>query len=153
RVLLAGGLALAVLSGVAWFALLAVSISDTSSFGETAWTLATETQFGAAWMLRLAFAVVIAVSLARPSVGSAPRWRTVVVLGAATAFAGTLAWSGHGAATPGGAGTVHTAADALHAIAAAVWLGGLLPLALLLGREGRNDDLRLSLLVTVVRRF
>jgi len=147
-------LGLAIVSGAAWFALLAASIGDTAStFGETAWALATETQFGIAWMLRLVLAAVIAASLARPGRARASRWRTGLMLGASAAFAGTLAWSGHGAATPGAAGRLHTTADALHAIAAAIWLGGLLPLALLLGRGGRNGDLPLSVLMMVVRRF
>src|ERR1043165_1800007 len=44
--LLAGGLALAVLSGAAWFGVLAMRLRDTSPFGATAWTLAPATQFG-----------------------------------------------------------------------------------------------------------
>jgi putative copper resistance protein D len=153
RVMIAGGLALAIVSGAAWFGVLAASLSETGSFRETAWTLAIETQFGIAWMLRLGLAVVIAASLARPNLAIASRWRTGLNLGASAALAGTLAWSGHGAATPGAAGSLHTAADALHAIAAAAWLGGLLPLAFLLGWEGRNDDLGLPALVMAVRRF
>jgi putative copper resistance protein D len=153
RALLASALVVALLSGAAWFVVLAASISDASSFGETAWTLAAETQFGTAWMLRLALAVVIATSLVRPSLAPASRWRNNIAVGAGAAFAGTLAWSGHGAATPGAAGSLHAAADALHAIAAAAWLGGLLPLALLLAWEGRGGDLDLSALVTVLRRF
>src|SRR5262249_16682206 len=62
RVLLASGLAAALLSGAGWFAVLAISL-DASSFGDTAWTLATETQFGAVWMLRLALALLIATSI------------------------------------------------------------------------------------------
>jgi putative copper resistance protein D len=151
--LLAGGLALAVLSGAAWFGVLAMRLRDTSPFGATAWTLATETQFGTVWMLRFAFAAALATGLAQASGARASRGRTIIMLGAGAAFAGTLAWCGHGAATPGVAGGLHAAADALHAFAAAVWLGGLLPLALLLGREGRNDDLPLPVLATVLRRF
>jgi len=148
RVMVASGLALAVVSGAAWFAVLAANLSDTASFSETAWMLALDTHFGMAWMLRLALAVAIAASLTWPSLPMVSRRRNGLLLGAGAAFAGTLAWSGHGAATPGVSGSLHTVADALHAIAAAVWLGGLLPLALVLARDGGDVD-RLIL----VRRF
>lgn len=151
RGFLASGLVLAILSGAAWFALVALDIGGASSFGDMAWTLATETQFGIAWMLRLVLAAVIVASVGREPAGASSA-RRHLMLGASAAFAGTLAWSGHGAATPGTAGSLHTAADALHAIAAAVWLGGLVPLALFLGRAARIQSLDLSALM-VVRRF
>src|SRR5882724_2780 len=54
--LLVIGLAVAALSGAAWLGLLAARIGDTSSldaFGEAAWALLTQTQFGTVWQLRL----------------------------------------------------------------------------------------------------
>jgi putative copper resistance protein D len=56
-------------------------------------------------------------------------WRVTGVLGAlATA---TFPWMGHGAATEGSGHLVHLAADILHSLAAAVWLGALLVFVLL----------------------
>jgi putative copper resistance protein D len=47
-------------------------------------------------------------------------------------FIAPLALIGHAGATPGAAGQLHVASDAVHLIAAGVWLGGLPALALLL---------------------
>jgi putative copper resistance protein D len=45
---------------------------------------------------------------------------------------GSLAWTGHGAATEGPPGVVHLGADVVHAAAAAMWLGALAALGLFL---------------------
>jgi len=61
---------------------------------------------------------------------------------AAIAFAGavaSLAWSGHGAASEGPIGLVHLAADIVHALAAAVWLGALTGFCLMLIRPAMRD--------------
>src|SRR3984893_8243985 len=101
--LLAINLAVAIVSGVAWLGLLAARIGDTSfldAFGETTWTLLTQTQFGAVWQLRFVPALVLAASIWRPDGNAAPV-RDIIAVGASACFVGTLAWSGHGAATPG----------------------------------------------------
>jgi putative copper resistance protein D len=58
----------------------------------------------------------------------------------AVALVGTLAWSGHAAAGTGFAGTVHLASDILHLVAAAAWLGALLPLAIVLSATAHSSD-------------
>src|SRR6202011_6385255 len=58
----------------------------------------------------------------------------------AAALLGALALAGHGGATPGAAGAVHLMADMAHAIAAGIWVGGLLPLALLLAAARSTSD-------------
>lgn len=68
------------------------------------------------------------------------------VLGGLTVAAGlvvaaSFAWTGHGAATEGPGGLVHLGADILHAVAAALWLGALAALTLLLIRRAAPDDL------------
>ncbi|MEN3385130.1 MAG: copper resistance protein [Hyphomicrobiales bacterium] len=134
RDLLAINLAVATISGAAWLGLLAARIGDTSfldAFGETAWTLLTQTQFGTVWQLRFALAFVLAAGLWRSTAGATPI-RNIIAIAASACFVGTLAWSGHGAATPGTAGDLHLLADILHLIAAAAWLGGLLPLVMLM---------------------
>jgi putative copper resistance protein D len=131
--LLAISLAVATISGVAWLGLLAARIGDTSfldAFGETAWTLLTQTQFGTVWQLRLALAFVLAAGLRRSN--EATSIRNFIAVGASGCFVGALAWSGHGAATPGAAGDLHLVADILHLIVAAAWLGGLVPLVMLM---------------------
>src|SRR5262249_51822627 len=62
--------------------------------------------------------------------------------------------AGHGGATPGPAGVVHLVADLAHAIAAGVWVGGLLPLAALLAAaRGAGDTPALAAARDATRRF
>ncbi|MBX9576470.1 MAG: copper homeostasis membrane protein CopD [Caulobacteraceae bacterium] len=68
--------------------------------------------------------------------------RRSAVLVAAALFAGAMAsfaWSGHGASSEGSAGWVHLAADVVHALAAAIWVGALAGFSLLLLHRGPND--------------
>ena len=62
-----------------------------------------------------------------------------LALGAAASVA-ALVWAGHGGAATGTRGVVEAAADAVHLLAAGAWLGGLVPLALLLAAARRAGD-------------
>lgn len=55
--------------------------------------------------------------------------------------AASFAWTGHGAATEGSGGLLHLVADIVHAVAAALWLGALTALTILLLRRAGPDDL------------
>lgn len=68
-----------------------------------------------------------------------PLWGLLVAAG--LIIAASFAWTGHGAATEGAGGPVHLAADIVHAVAAALWLGALAALTLLLVRRTAPDDL------------
>lgn len=59
---------------------------------------------------------------------------------AGVVVAASFAWSGHAGATEGADGLVHLAADAAHAIAAALWLGALVALSILLSGRADADD-------------
>jgi copper resistance protein D len=128
-------LAVSVVTGAAWLLLLAARIADrpvTEALGDgTAWTVLTQTRFGFDWRLRLLSAVVLAacMQLSGPTGGN---WRGLPPAMSAVVFLGALAWAGHGGATPGYEGVVHIVADFAHLIAAGAWLGGLLPLVMLL---------------------
>jgi len=63
--------------------------------------------------------------------------------GLASAFGLTaaIAWTGHAGSGVGELGVLQLAADVLHLIAAAAWLGGLVSLALLLTAARRHDGL------------
>lgn len=50
----------------------------------------------------------------------------------------SFAWTGHGAATEGPLGLVHTTADVVHTLAAGVWIGALVMFAGLLHGAGRH---------------
>jgi putative copper resistance protein D len=125
-----------ILSGAAWLLLLAAVLADSSVTGAltdgTAWTLLTQTQFGRVWIARGIGLTLLAVCLANARRIGRDRHMNAFVLCLALALTGSLAWSGHGAATPGGRGDLHLASDILHLIASGMWVGGLLPFAVLL---------------------
>ena len=129
----AGGWLVAVSSGAAWLLLLAAEVDDASVSEAlrdgTAWTLLTQTQFGWAWVARAVGFVLLAIVLPMANRNSATGLSAIVL---SLALSGSLAWSGHGAATLGAVGDLHLAADILHLLASGVWLGGLLPFAILL---------------------
>jgi len=136
-------LVVAMISGAAWLMFLAGEIggapmADALSEGMV-WVVLTQTQFGDDWILRLAMASLLAMFLLLPTVS--PRLgatANAVCALLAAGLAGSLAWAGHAAATEGFNGTIHVASDALHLVAAAAWLGGLWPLAILLGGTRRD---------------
>jgi mono/diheme cytochrome c family protein/uncharacterized membrane protein len=82
------------------------------------------------------------------------RWRSLLLHGAfVIAAAGfiSLAWTGHAVATPG---TVHLAADAIHLLAAGLWLGGLIALAAFFAVTGsKADGAWLAIVAEGTRRF
>src|SRR5229473_5358612 len=134
-------LAIAAASGVIWLQLQAASMSG-RSFGEAMTsdvlsTVLNETQFGLVSKVRFVLAVILAACLAYERFAQA-RW---LALGSALGFIAAVAWTGHAASTLGELGNLHLTADALHLIAAAAWIGGLVPLALLLAAGRRNQGL------------
>ena len=98
-------------------------------------TVLTKTQFGLVSEIRLALAIVLAVCLALDRIRPA-EW---LGLAAALGLIAAIAWTGHAASTPGELGKLHLAADVLHLIAGAAWIGGLLPLVLLLAAARRQQ--------------
>jgi putative copper resistance protein D len=146
------GLAVAVVSGLALVLLLTMSLSDESP-GEAVMSGALRdilnlTQFGLVAQVRLAIAIVLAISLAFER---SALWRRFG-LAAAVSLAASIAWTGHAASTPFTLGYLHLASDALHLTAASAWIGGLVPLALLLGMARRHKGWA-SLELDVIRRF
>jgi copper resistance protein D len=127
------GLGVAVISGAAWVLLLTMSLSD-EGLGEAVMSGALRdvlnlTQFGWVSQVRFAIAIVLAISLAFER---SALWRWLA-LATAVSLAASIAWTGHAASTPFTLGYLHLASDALHLIAASAWIGGLVPLVLLLG--------------------
>ncbi len=136
-------LAMSILSGAAWLLFLSAGITGSSVaqviVDGTAQTVLTRTQFGHDSEARLVLALLLAVAFLR--LRRTLGWRLAEGSSAAAlavGFLGTLAWSGHGGATPGLRGDVHVTADALHLIAAGAWIGGLLPLRLLLSSAAKG---------------
>jgi copper resistance protein D len=102
-----------------------------------------DTDFGRDWLSRLLLIVLLAGLLTaeiRETQDGRGLLKLAVVLVAA-GLAGTLAWAGHGIGGAGLPGSVHLAADFVHLIAAAAWVGGLLPLAFMLAAADRASSL------------
>lgn len=99
--------------------------------------VAAGTGLGLSIVVRAASAMVLAATAAWLRPGTAA-FIVLTTLGAVVCA--SFAWSGHGAATEGSAGRVHLAADVAHALAAGLWLGALVALAVVLrGAHGRRD--------------
>jgi putative copper resistance protein D len=140
--LLLVSLGIVVVSGAGWWLLLAGRIGDQplseAITDGTAWIVLTQTRFGFDWQLRLLLAVLLAANaLLKPRTPSARR--DLFAAAGGIALVATLAWAGHGAASPGNAGYIHLIADVFHLGAAGAWLGGLVPLVLLLGLRRHAD--------------
>src|ERR1700761_6446607 len=131
-------LALSIVSGFAWLCLLAARIvgkpiGDVVADG-TVWIVLSQTQFGFAWQLRFVFGGLLAACLLARRTRSrvTPIWQEALAALLAGAYLGSLAFAGHGEEGLGLGRNLHMAADFLHLIAAGLWLGGLIPLALFL---------------------
>ncbi len=133
------GLAIAAASGVVWFQLQAMSMSrlpfSEAMTSDVLSTVLNETQFGLVSKVRVVLAVILAACLAYERFAQA-RW---LALGSALGFIAAIAWTGHAGSTLGELGNLHLTADALHLIAAAGWIGGLVLLALMLATARRNQ--------------
>ena len=106
----------------------------------------TATSFGQVWRWRLGLALVLVLSvLLRCGRASG------TTLGLAAVLLASLALTGHAVRESGSAGLLHRADDALHLLAAGAWLGGLLPLALLL-RDAKGQAAGEGVVVAL-RRF
>jgi putative copper resistance protein D len=132
-------LAVAAASGMIGLLLVAASMSGLS-FGESMTsdvlsTVVNETQFGRVSEIRLVLAVIIAGGLAYDQFPLARGLALAMSLGLTAA----LAWTGHAGSTAGAMGILHLTADTLHLVAAAIWIGGLVSLVLLLS-VSRNDQ-------------
>jgi putative copper resistance protein D len=135
-----------------WLGLEALSMSGLplrEALGvQTLAVVATQTVFGRVWLARFALAGVLLLVVS--FLYRHPSHRRAQALGAVLAalVLATIAGVGHGLAGKGADRAAHICADALHLLAAGAWLGGLLPLVLLLGRRDA-----LPLAVPATQRF
>lgn len=151
-------LVLSMLSGAAWLVLIAASMSgqevaDVFAHG-VLWIVLSQTDFGNDWLARFVFACVLA-GLLVPLLsrrGAQSAWLKTAAVVFAAALVGSLAFAGHAIGSQGIEGILHPAADVLHLVAAAAWVGALAPLALLLAMTG-GDAATLGVARTATLRF
>lgn len=129
RPLLIGASLLALVSALAWLALVVVEFGgvDAASFVSTVATILFETDFGPVWLVRLAIAFLLVVV-------TASRLPLSASLALATVVLGSQAWVGHSAI----GGPIHRLVQIAHLLSAGAWLGGLLPLAQALRQIARQ---------------
>ena len=137
-------------SGIAWFILVAMTMSGQPSQFEILKTVWTQTQFGTVWKIRfIIWCVAVAATACSRFFRSHPLLQKSLVwsqLFLGGALLGSLAWAGHGQEDSGW----HLSADVLHLLVAGLWPTGLLPFALLLRKLRQTSD---PSVVLLVRRF
>lgn len=160
RWLLCPALVIAMISGIGWFACVAVNMSGLPlqqalrpAILRLVWS---QTEFGGVWRLRLLFWLAC-VALAGWLMFLRPGSRTRAALAWLEILAGglllaSLAWAGHGQV--GEPARWHLIADAVHLLIASVWPTGLLPLVIcLIGARPLPTLQRLEMLSPMVNRF
>ena len=133
RTLFGAAAALALVSGIVWFCLIAGHMSGSwqGSFDPQVLSLAaTGTRFGHIFLVRL---IAIAALCAKCIFGKRTAGPAVAIL--AALLLASLAPISHAAATGGDVAVLRAGNDALHLLAAGFWLGGLIVLAFLIRRD------------------
>lgn len=145
------------LSGIAWFALVAAMMSGLPFHQalrpEILGTVWNQTQFGTLWKWRSIFwlaslaGAVLFLFKTPPRFAKALSW---IQWGWGALLLGSLAWTGHGRE-----GSLwHLLADVFHLLLAGLWPAGLLPFALLLRRlRQETAPSRWHSMAVLVRRF
>lgn len=133
----------ALFSGLGWFAFAVANMSGSTSDlvdAETMWAVVHDTAFGHVWTLRMLLAAltvgVAAWGLRSKAAAHRRNWMMSLL---AALLLVSLTGTGHAQIEDGWAGVIHVVADAAHLLAAGAWLGGLIPLALILHRYLGTD--------------
>ncbi len=145
--LVKGSAWLALLSAVAMLACQNVLMSgDSTNLADfDIWLAVLDTHFGAVWQWETLFSVVALVALLLTG-----KLRQQVLLLAGVLQLACMALIGHAAMRDGLPGLLQQINQGMHLIAAAFWVGGLLPLLLLM-REARQIDRRTDAIRTMMR--
>lgn len=126
---------IAVLTALAWLLLESASMGGAWGFAidqDAVRTVLTDTAFGRLWLGRLPLAVLVCLT--------AWFWRRLsfALPPLAALLLASLALTGHAIMNTGWLSLVHPLNQALHLLAAGLWLGGLVPLGLLLAGSDRS---------------
>jgi putative copper export protein/mono/diheme cytochrome c family protein len=126
-------IALALIGGIGWLIAETAAIADAGSLSELIDALpavAGDTRFGQMLLLRLGLLALALIATARGMAGLRG-WVTAGLLLAAVLVQLAV---GHAATAGGNTGLTLLSSETLHVLAAGAWLGGLLPLFLVIGR-------------------
>jgi putative copper resistance protein D len=143
RVVLRFAVCIAALSAFIWAGALLVNISgDVGSLidSETLSAFLFQTGFGKVWALRLLLVVAtLIVAFAAKHMLFSRNFPTAFVAFFAALLLVSQAWIGHAVAASGEAASIGVAGYGMHVLGAGAWLGGLMPLWLLLKDRGGRD--------------
>jgi putative copper resistance protein D len=151
--------ALVLVTGTGWFVLQAARMADVPPsvlFTEgAAWNVLLNTQFGNVSAARTVIAALfLAAFLFESGRLAKSRGKGTLSTALAIAIVGALALAGHASAGSDAEGWVHLSSDLLHLVAAAAWLGALLPLALVLNAAcAKGDALSIAVARAATQRF
>jgi putative copper resistance protein D len=146
-------------TGAGWFAVQTAQMADVplSAVFTTgvAWTILSSSNFGIVSAVRGGLAVLFAAAFLFETAQMAKsRAGGTLSTTLAVSLAGALAFAGHASAGADTEGWVHVTADFLHLVAAAAWLGALLPLALVLNAaRAKGDALSITVASAATQRF
>jgi putative copper resistance protein D len=149
--------AFVLVTGAGWFVVQAAQMADVPGSavftGGAAREVLFKTDFGNVSVVRAVLAALFPAALLLESRRLPTRAGTLSTA-LAVSLAGTLAFAGHASAAEDVKGWVHLGADVLHLVAAAAWLGALLPLATVLhAARAKNDAFSLTIAGAATTRF
>ena len=120
-------------------------------------SLLTDTQFGKVWLGRMVLLMLLCAVLFYAETNRVRPDSFFVLAGGfglSACLLISISLSGHAATTEGAALAMQISADALHLWASGIWLGGLIPLAVLLRQCNRDhDSTALAVAREATRRF
>jgi putative copper resistance protein D len=141
KILLAAAAPVALVSLIVWIALQGASMTgDLADAFDTdlLWTMLTETGFGKVLLFRLivtALACLALLALWKTPLRTLARVQALFGFVLVASFAGV----GHAAVGEGSQGAWRSTIDALHLLSSGVWIGALIPLALLVSHASVGD--------------
>lgn len=133
-------------SGFAWLMLQAAGMTGhtvTEAWDDgTVLLLLFKTHAGTVWWVRLGIAVALLIDLCVLALPRRVASEAAVFAGLVLAIANfvSCAWLSHAAADASPYASLHLATHALHMLAVSVWLGGLIPLAIVVSSEWYTGD-------------
>ncbi|MFC4256023.1 copper homeostasis membrane protein CopD [Altererythrobacter xixiisoli] len=110
-----------------------------------------QSAIGTAWIVRMA-ALTVAL-LAALALRRFPLPARIMLVASAGVAIVTLVWTGHAGASEGMIGTIHQVSDAVHMLAAAVWIGALVGFCLLLQPGRASQPQRVAIAARALEQF